>query len=46
MADKIPHIVAINAIAMCLIKVVGSSPAEAKVEINPITVPMIPIVGA
>lgn len=45
-AEKTPHNVAINADAIFLINVFGSAPAFARVIIKPITVPIIPIVGA
>jgi hypothetical protein len=44
-AMKMPHIVAMNAVAIWRISTAGSSPADASVAIKPMTVPMMPIVG-
>ncbi len=41
-----PQRVAINAVAIFLIRILGSEPTLAKVKIKAITVPKIPIVGA
>ncbi len=45
-ALKTPHSVAIKAVAIFLINEFGSAPAFARVIIKPITVPIMPIVGA